>query len=232
MKKIFIIVVISFLFPVSFLFAADNQNDSEKSIKPNKLLKLLQPNQPANRFSTSSPTPTATPTPTANKSLPVTCRGVCVTSTQSCPTGTIRQGNTGCPAIETCSKSGIFRTKKQCTYISRICCIPAQTPTPSASPTITPTPTVKPTVTPNVNPTPTIKPTITPTPTPTSGVCSFACRPAKLEGSWKKSWITKCNSNEIAIQSFCPIVTQKYSCGTFGMRTCTAQVSSICCKPK
>ncbi|MFH0890674.1 MAG: hypothetical protein V1856_01435 [Candidatus Liptonbacteria bacterium] len=65
---------------------------------------------------------------------------------------------------------------------------------------------------------------------PTPSSCSYACRPATQSGS---SWVTKCNSNEVAQSwSSCPKTNQSYRCGFWGTRRCYTQVDSICCKAK
>lgn len=68
--------------------------------------------------------------------------------------------------------------------------------------------------------------TINPIPT----ACFYACRPAILGTG---GWSAKCGGNETAQPWMtCPKTTQSYRCGTWGTRTCSAQVDSICCKPK
>ncbi len=215
---------------------------------------------------TSTPTPTPTPTPTSTPiptskptPTPVSCPGVCVSTSQSCPSGMIGQGTGGCEALQSCYRCGFFWAKKCCNSIPQLCCIPAPRPTPTSTPVPTPTPT------PTIKPTPTATPTPTPTPAPCPGYCvptwsscpsntinqgyagcgssqfccvpipscPYKCRPATREGGWSKSWVTKCEGNEITESKFsCPQTTQCYSCGFMGMRKCCDQVSSICCRPK
>lgn len=68
--------------------------------------------------------------------------------------------------------------------------------------------------------------TINPTPT----ACRYSCRPGTLGTG---GWSAKCESSEIAQPwASCPRTTQYYRCGFWGMSKCSAQVDSICCKPK